>query len=69
MPRAEWVNGKRKISGMWCYSSITQRFYVTLDMKDRITGQRKSFEFAGDSPEWGNWKLQREKKPNATRQL
>jgi len=57
MKAATWVNGKRKITGRWEYFWAADRFVIELDSKDRITGEPRQIEVAGDRPEWGNWRL------------
>ena len=46
-----WKNGKRTATGVWWFVWSANRFVVELD-----SGKRHVF--AGDRPEWGNWKLQ-----------
>lgn len=60
--RGTWANGKRTVTGHWSYSWASDRFYITLDTKDRITGTNKQVVTYGDSPEWGKWKLVRDPK-------
>lgn len=60
MSLVAWTNGKRRVTGRWTYHWASDRFVVELDQRDRITGQPKCIVIAGDSPEWGNWKLERE---------
>jgi hypothetical protein len=54
-----WVNGKQQVTGSWRYHWPSDRFVIELNSKDRITGTRRRMVVAGDTPEWGNWKLQR----------
>jgi len=61
MKKATWVNGKKKVTGFWCYNWSADNFTIELDSKDRITGQQRVFRVYDDTPEWGNWKLVREK--------
>lgn len=56
---ATWVNGKRRMTGWWLYNRSTDRFYIRLNSRDRITGEDRRITTANDSPEWGNWKLVR----------
>jgi hypothetical protein len=54
---ATWTNGKRRITGWYIYHWPSDRFHITLDYRDRITGQSPSIITTRDKPEWGNWKL------------
>lgn len=60
MKKGKWKNGKRIITGLWEYVWSSDRFYVILDSKDRITGENKKVVVTGDTPEWGNWRLIRD---------
>lgn len=67
---AIWTKGKRVITGSYTYDRASQRFYITLNVKDAITGSNKRYITAdGDTPEWNGWRLKREEKQDATRQL
>lgn len=68
MTRDVWVNGKRRVTGHWTYHWAPDRFTITLDQKDRITGENKRLVVAGDKPEWGNWKLLRDASANVRAQ-
>jgi hypothetical protein len=57
MTEATWVNGPQKVTGRWAYRWASDRFYISLDRVDRITGQKKQIVVCGDRPEWGRWKL------------
>lgn len=57
-----WVNGKKTVTGKWCYNWGSDTFTIRLNSKDSITGESKCFRVTGDTPEWGNWKLQRKEK-------
>ena len=60
-----WVNGKRTVTGTWSYNWSSDTFTIWLDQRDRTTGQRKVVRTTNDTPEWGNWKLVRDKEvPN-----
>lgn len=50
-----WTNGKKRVVGRWLYLRHRERFIVELS-----TGRR--FEVSGDTPEWGNWILEKERK-------
>lgn len=54
-----WRNGKRTVTGCWFYDETGDTFVVELDSYDRITGTLRRKIVYGDSPEWGNWKLER----------
>lgn len=56
--RGTWVNGKKKVTGYWQYNRNADRFYIELDQIDSITGEHKNLTVYGDTPEWGNWKLE-----------
>ena len=60
MPLATWENGNRSVSGNWVFNWAANRFVITLDQKDRVTGQPRMVYAYGDYPEWGNWKLKPE---------
>ena len=60
MGKAAWTNGKRRVTGYWQYHWASDRFVITLDTRDRITGRPKVVIASGDAPEWGNWKLERQ---------
>lgn len=60
MSRATWINGKRKQTGAWEYQRASDRFVIELDSRDWITGQKRRIVVAGETPEWGNWKLERQ---------
>lgn len=49
--KAAWINGKKVATGRWRYVWSADRFVVEL-----ASGARHVF--AGDRPQWGNWKLQ-----------
>lgn len=57
--KAVWTNGKKSITGNWIYYRHNDRFFISLDSKDPITGRRRELAVAGDHPEWGKWKLVR----------
>lgn len=59
--KATWKNGKQIITGSWKYAESSECFCIILDTKDRITGENKSFITYNDKPEWGNWKISKEK--------
>jgi len=60
MKKAVWINGKRKLEGFWEYVRASDTFIIELKSKDRITGMNRRMVLRGeDTPEWGNWKLQR----------
>lgn len=63
---ATWVNGKKKLKGRWYYSWGPNKFWISLDSKDPITGEFRRFDVYGDSPEWGKWKLVRENTTKTT---
>jgi hypothetical protein len=63
MNEAIWKNGDRRVRGRWSYNWAADRFYVVLDSKDRITGMKREMCIAGDTPEWGGWRLVRERAP------
>lgn len=55
-----WKRGKQTVKGVWRYVWASDRFVIELDSTDRITGQRREIVvYGGETPEWGNWKLQR----------
>lgn len=56
---AEWVNGKQTVKGRWQYYWPSDKFFIELDRKDRVTGQKRMITAYGDEPEWGNWKIVR----------
>ncbi len=60
MRRARWINGRKSILGWWTYNWAADRFHIELDSRDPITGGIRKMTVAGDEPEWGNWKLDRE---------
>ena len=60
MNRASWTNGKRRVAGYWSYNWASDTFYVILDGCDRVTGQQREFTVTGDTPEWGNWKKEKQ---------
>ncbi len=62
MEKATWVNGKKKVTGYWTYIWASDRFFISLNSKDGITGIRREFVVSGDPPEWGNWKRVKEQK-------
>jgi len=47
------------IQGRWDYYSPGDFFVVVLDSRDRVTGLLRRFTVYGETPEWGNWKLER----------
>jgi hypothetical protein len=55
--KASWTNGKKELTGSWRYNWSADSFTISLDSRDRITGEYRSFIVNGDKPEWGNWKL------------
>jgi len=59
--KSRWINPKRKkpLYGYWSYVWSADKFVITLDKTDSITGMRKSFSTYNDEPEWGDWKLDR----------
>lgn len=60
---ATWKNGRKRIKGRWYYNWAADRFFIQLDVKDRITSSSvKEFSVSGEHPEWGNWKLVKERK-------
>ena len=59
MRRATWCNGKRKVRGYWSYNWGSDTFFIELDSRDRITGEKRRFTVHGDTPEWGNWKREK----------
>jgi hypothetical protein len=58
--RGTWRNGKQVVHGWWAYQWAADKFTIELDGKDEITGAARRITAYGDSPEWGNWKLDRE---------
>lgn len=58
MLHAKWNNGTKTLTGRWQYKG-SDRFVIALDSVDPVTGQERNFSVYGDSPEWGNWKLDR----------
>jgi hypothetical protein len=64
MRHTTWTNGKRTVKGCWNYYWASDCFVVTLFQRDRTTGaSEKTFRVYGDTPEWGNWKMQKENAP------
>ena len=61
MRPGKWENKEKEITGYWRYNWSSDNFYVVLNSRDSITGQLRSFTCYGNKPEWGNWKLIREK--------
>ncbi len=59
--KAAWKNGKRSVKGRWDYFDDSDEFIIILDTVDSITGRNKTLTVSGDTPEWGNWKLVRDK--------
>ncbi len=55
MKRAVWKNGKKTLTGSWCYNRASDSFSIMLDSIDRTTGKKRCIEVTGDTPEWGNW--------------
>jgi hypothetical protein len=55
--KASWTNGKRTITGTWEYINFSRQFHFVLDSRDPVTGLIREFWIKADSPEWGNWKL------------
>lgn len=59
--KATWTNGNKKQTGSWTYIWHRDTFAIHLDSKDPVSGRQREFYTSNeDSPEWGNWKLQRE---------
>lgn len=56
MKQATWINGKKRVRGLWEYRWASDSFLIVLDSKDSVTGRQRSMVVKGDSPEWGNWK-------------
>ena len=54
--KAVWVNGKKRVTGVWLYNWSSDTFWIMLDSRDRITGRKRAFLVDGEKPEWGNWK-------------
>lgn len=57
MNRAKWTNGKRTVTGRWRWIWHKQRFRIILDVPSEVTSRQHDFLVAGETPEWGNWKL------------
>ena len=56
--KGTWKCGKKRLTGQWLWVWHRQRFVIDLDGKDPETGlRREQFEVAGDSPDFGKWKL------------
>lgn len=51
---------KRKLTGEWKYVG-GNKFIIYLDKKDSDTGRYKVIEVYGDTPEWDDWKLIKDK--------
>lgn len=58
MNRATWKNNTRTVTGWWSYNWSADRFHIVLNLQDRITGRQKQIVVAGETPEWGNWRLE-----------
>jgi hypothetical protein len=58
-----WRNGKRMVTGRWWWDGAAQRFRIELNSVDRITGENRRISVAGEHPEWGKWKLDRDAPP------
>ena len=57
MNRATWKNNTRTVTGWWSYNWSADRFHIVLHSQDRITRRQKQIVVAGETPEWGNWRL------------
>lgn len=55
--QATWTNGRRRVTGKWCWVWHLQEFQIRLDARDPITGQIREFSVKGDEPEWGRYRL------------
>ncbi len=53
---ASWTNGQRTITGSWYHDGITDKFYITLDVRSSEDGEFVNVIAEGDTPEWHNWK-------------
>ena len=60
---AQWKNQKTGeiITGSWKYVWHLDRFFIWLDSTDPITNRRRELQCSGDHPEWGQWKLVKDK--------
>lgn len=55
---ARWINGTKYIYGKWSYNRHCDKFHISLDSSKNTIGIRNhDFDTYNDSPEWGNWKL------------
>ncbi len=62
--KATWKNGKKQLTGSWCYVWAFDSYWISIDGKDPETGlEREAFDVKGDEPEFGKWKLVKEKEP------
>lgn len=61
---ATWTNGKQTVKGHWTYYRPSDKFFIELNSTDRVTGLKRKIESYRDEPEWGNWKLVREDRPD-----
>ena len=61
MRPGKWKNKEKVITGYWSYNWSSDDFYVVLNSRDKITGLQRAFFCYGNKPEWGNWKLIKEK--------
>lgn len=56
----KWKKGKKIITGRWFYDWADKVFYINLNSKDPITGEKRKVKVFGDHPEFNGWKLVRE---------
>ena len=65
---AIWTNGKKRVSGVWEYSTIIDKYDIWLDIDDPHTGNRVHHIVEGYSetgPEWKGWKIIKPEVENA----
>lgn len=55
--KAEWTDGYIVLTGSWFYQWNSDRFYITLDDKDPVTGMTREICVVGDHPNFGKFVL------------
>ncbi len=54
---AVWTNGKRKVTGVWEYSGILDKYDIWLDAKIGDSDSHIIVDGAKEKPEWKGWWL------------
>lgn len=55
--KAAWRKGLETITGSWHYNWAADRFSISLDSVDEVTGCQRKFLVAGEAPEFNGWEL------------